>query len=345
MSGSRGYDTYRGRKPVGKILLAIFLVLVIVGSVGFLLLQDYIVYDDSGRPHLELPGDTPSGEVSSEEGNPAPPDEDLEITIQQPQKPTDIAALQLPDDPAAWAGAAEGLAAAGHNALCVTVKETGGRVRYASSVAGAPLHAAAAAASEALPGLLAGDAYAVARLSCLRDSVTARANVDAMGLKNTGGYLFYDGNNENWLDPAKPAVRDYLCALVKECAALGFDEILLTDFSYPTVGKLNKIDSGGADQTRALAALLTALDEALADTPEVKLSLELSEEAVTTGLDSAAGWTLADLAPLADRIYVRTTAAKVPALSAAISAESEKTDFVPELTGETLPQGSWLSLQ
>ena len=29
--------------------------------------------------------------------------------------------------------------------------------------------------------------------------------------KNTGGFIFYDGNNLNWLDPGKPAARQYLC--------------------------------------------------------------------------------------------------------------------------------------
>ena len=41
-----------------------------------------------------------------------------------------------------------------------------------------------------------------------------------MGLKNTGGYIFYDGNNSQGLDPAKPAAREYLCGLAKEAAEL-----------------------------------------------------------------------------------------------------------------------------
>ena len=36
-----------------------------------------------------------------------------------------------------------------------------------------------------------------------------------MGLKNTGGYIFYDGNNLNWLDPSKPAARQYLGGLAE----------------------------------------------------------------------------------------------------------------------------------
>ncbi len=47
-------------------------------------------------------------------------------------------------------------------------------------------------------------------MSCFLDPIAAaRADVEGMGLKNTGGYIFYDGNNGNWLDPSKhggPAV-------------------------------------------------------------------------------------------------------------------------------------------
>ena len=94
--------------------------------------------------------------------------------------------------------------------------------------------------------------HTIARLSCFHDPKAANRDVEGMGLKNTGGYIFYDGNNSQWLDPAKSAAREYLCKLAKEAAELGFDEILLTDVSYPIVGKLDKIAGGEGERSAHL---------------------------------------------------------------------------------------------
>lgn len=56
MGGTKGYRSYRGRTSKGKIALAVLLVLIILAAVGFLWLQEYIVYDRDGSFHLELPG-------------------------------------------------------------------------------------------------------------------------------------------------------------------------------------------------------------------------------------------------------------------------------------------------
>lgn len=339
MSGSRGYNTYRGRKPVGKIILAVLLVLVILGAVGFMVLQKYLVYDDSGKPRLDLPKGNSSAQSSSPaEGSSS--SGDLQITVQQPEKTeTVLRGIQLGEDPSAWKAETDGLAAAGENAFCVTMKASGGRLQYQSTVKGASLADTAAAASAALPGLLAGDGtYSIARISCLRDSLYAKSHIENAGLKNTGGYIFYDGSNDNWLDPSKQGARDYLCAVAKECAAMGFDEIVLTDLSYPTEGKLKKISYGtpvgaqsqadyNADQ---IAGCLSAVRDALKDTG-VKLSIEVPAAVVTAnGVDETAGIDLWNkLAASVDHIYVPTTADQIAALSQLMTKQDA---FVPELT-------------
>ena len=168
------------------------------------------------------------------------------------------------------------------------------------------------------------------RLSCFHDPRAANSNVDGLGLKNTGGYIFYDGNNSQWLDPAKPAARAYLCELARETAELGFDELLLTDVSYPTVGKLDKIAYGDADRAETLEVFLTEMRAAL-EPYGTALSVELPEQVITGGADEAAGLDLAKLAPMVDRVYARTTPEQIGTLSAAVTAAGGKTDFVPEL--------------
>ena len=56
MAGARGYHTYRGRTPKGKIALAVVLVLIILASAVFIFIQQFVVYDASGTPHLQPPG-------------------------------------------------------------------------------------------------------------------------------------------------------------------------------------------------------------------------------------------------------------------------------------------------
>ena len=52
---TRGYQNYRGKKSGKRILLVVVLILVLILCAGYLILQDYIVYDSSGNISLNLP--------------------------------------------------------------------------------------------------------------------------------------------------------------------------------------------------------------------------------------------------------------------------------------------------
>ncbi len=335
-SGTRGYSSYRGRGRKGKIFLAILLILIILASVAFIIAREHMTYDADGNLHFQLPW-------ANQAEEPVQPPETPDVEIQEPD-PADetgrvsmIQAVQLGDDPAEWETQ---LSAGTYNAFAVTVKASDGTLNYPfeTTVPGRTVSDRAEAVRTALPQLLDGEKYSIARLSCLRDGGAARENLEAMGLKNTGGYVFYDGNNENWLDPAKEATRTYLAALAVECADLGFDEILLTDLTYPTVGKLDKIDYGSADgftdqaayQAEQIAGLLQTVQEALAGR-NVKLSLELPETVYENGgVDETAGIDLYNgLMSRLARVYVPTVPEKVDAL---VTETVGNGTFVPELT-------------
>ena len=246
MATPRGYSSYRGRTPKWKILTAVLLILVILLAVGYLVVQEHLVYDDSGIPHLDLPGwkdKKDTGGASSDDADASLP----EITIEEPKEKT-LAASELSSDPAQWAAEWSALKAEGCRAAVLPVKLPGGHVNVSLEAVNAAVPDAVAPdalGTEDLRQLLGEDGiYAVARISCFRDGIAGRKLVEQMGLKNTGGYIFYDGNNENWIDPGKEAARTYLTSLAAECASLGFREILLCDVGYPTVGKLSKIDYG-----------------------------------------------------------------------------------------------------
>lgn len=333
MGGTKGYRSYRGRVSKGRIALIAVLVLVIVVSVAVIWLQNYVVYDADGGAHVALPWRTEQAPPDRE----GTPGENVEVIVQEPERPEGLTAFSVTAAPltrAAWQEErTAALASSGPacNAAAVTLKDSAGHVCFAASGAAAGTVTTAEDTAAALEEAAESGLHTIARMSCFLDPIAARADVEAMGLKNTGGYIFYDGNNLNWLDPGKPAARQYLCGLAREIASMGFDEILLTDMGYPTEGKLDKIDYGGADRAESVRLFLEELRAALAEYGAA-ISVELPAEVILSGADDTAGLALSDIAPLADRIYAVTAADQIPALTEAVAAVSGETDFVAELT-------------
>ena len=342
MVGTKGYSSYRGRGPKWKILLAILLVLVIAVAASVIYLQQFLVYGADGSRQIRLPWQTeekappPDGKGEAPENQP-----DVDVVVQEPedQSPKETAAFSLPAQALTQALWQETEKPSGANAVAVRLKTSNGTVYFnaANAVSGAVETemdtAAALAAVTAQEGL-----HTIASVACLQDFKAANADVEGRGLKNTGGYIFYDGNNSLWLDPAKPGTREYVCALAKEIAELGFDELLLTDFSYPTVGKINKIHyNTDVPLANNLDLLLSDLNTAL-ESYDILLSVEVPEAVIAEGPDTVAGLDLNRLASRVDRVYAVTTPEKAETLSnlvAQAAGAEGKTEFVPELTADS----------
>ena len=342
MVGTKGYSSYRGRGPKWKILLAILLVLVIAVAASVIYLQQFLVYGADGSRQIRLPWQTeekappPDGEGEAPENQP-----DVDVVVQEPedQGPKETAAFSLPAQALTQALWQETEKPSGANAVAVRLKTSNGTVYFnaANAVSGAVETeldtAAALAAVTAQEGL-----HTIAGIACLQDFKAANADVEGRGLKNTGGYIFYDGNNSLWLDPAKPGTREYVCALAKEIAELGFDELLLTDFSYPTVGKINKIHyNTDVPLANNLDLLLSDLNTAL-ESYDILLSVEVPEAVIAEGPDTVAGLDLNRLASRVDRVYAVTTPEKAETLSnlvAQAAGAEGKTEFIPELTADS----------
>lgn len=342
MVGTKGYSSYRGRGPRWKILLAILLVLVIAVAASVIYLQQFLVYSADGSRQIRLPWQTeekeppPDGEGETPENQP-----NIDVVVQEPEpeEPKEAVAFSLPAQALTQALWQEAVKPAGTNAVAVRLKTSNGTVYFnaANAVSGAVETeldtAAALAAITGQEGL-----HAIASVACLQDFKAANADVEGRGLKNTGGYIFYDGNNSLWLDPAKPGAREYVCALAKEIAELGFDELLLTDFSYPTVGKINKINyNTDVPLANNLDLLLSDLNAAL-EPYDILLSVEVPEAVIAEGPDTVAGLDLNRLVSRVDRIYAATTPEQVETLSNLVfqaAGEDGRAEFVPELTADS----------
>ena len=317
--------------------------LVILLSAAVLTLQRFLVYDESGTPGLRFPQEGGEGTASA---LPSVSPDDLQITIERPGNKAD-GGLWLADTPLHSSGEALArMKAAGVTRVCLTVKDAEGYV-YIDSAATAALSRATVAADtvskHAVAELLADPTVTgtAAKISCFRDSRVPILDVRALGLRKHSGYLYYDGSGASWLDPGKEAAVSYLTSLARECAALGFDEILLTDVSYPTSGAVSEINTGTEDRSAVLADFLRTMRAALAEY-DVRLSLELPSSAVLFDGGDISGQSLAVLAPLADCIYVPALASQIPQLAEAVMAVAPETDFCPIVTDGAELTGTYL---
>ena len=347
MVGAKGYSSYRGRGSKWKILMAIVLVLVIAVAAGVIYMEQFIVYSADGRRQIVLPWQTEAGEdAPPPESQEERPIEGVDVVVQEPenQPAKETVARSLPAGALTRADWTEFKSAMGpesaYNAVAVRLKTSSGTIYFesANAVSGAVQVAEEPGETmEALRLITAEEGmHTIASMSCLQDFKAANADVEGRGLKNTGGYIFYDGNNSLWLNPAKPAAREYVCALAKEIAELGFDELLLTDFSYPTVGKINKINyDTDLSQEDNLDQLLRDLNAAL-EPYDILLSVEVPEAVIAEGPDTVAGLDLSRLAGRVDRIYAAAAPEKVESLSNLVAQAAENgAVFVPELTEDS----------
>ena len=328
---TRGYSGYKGRKSPWKIAAAILLVLVILAAAGVLVLQRYLVYDASGTPRLHLPWQeeikTPSSSGGASSSGDLGP---VDVTIDPPERQSVLGYLLTAPD----ADLTPYLAPDGDlNAVAVTLKGADGQLR------------AGWQEDETLKSILADESrHAIARISCFLDGQSARSQVKELGLENTGGYIFYDGANQNWLDPGKPAAREYLLELIRQAAGAGFDEILLTEVAYPTEGKLDKIAYTAADRAESLTLFLTEAKGVLAEHPGVTLSVAVPDTLLLDGEDETSGQSLSGFAALADSIYALCEGGDYDDAKAAVSvaANGKSTAFVAFFDGVGYPPEEYL---
>ena len=332
--GTRGYHSYRGRGSTGKKVLAIVLGVILVAAGAFLLLQNrYVVYDENGNAHWELP----FGKNKDDGGTPMP--DDVVIVREEPQRPqlTELHAQLLTEN--ALRRDAQTVLSQHPDALVIDVKLRDGTVTYQTSVDGGQYVTVGDESSlENLRTLLQSDRWTVARISALADHAYAKARRDETALRREDGGLWYDYDSMCWLDPNKPETQQYLADLCAECASLGFDEILLDQFTYPTVGRLDRLQTGDVEKTAVLAALTVRLREAIPKA--TALSIELHSDPVAD--TDKSGLTLELVTGSFDRIYLDTADLPLATLQGELPADYDQTvRFVP-LVKQAEASGSYL---
>ena len=319
---NRDVGGYRGRRTITDILkfiAAVLAVLVVVVLGGIFYLQRYVVYTDEGAK-LELPPFLQFLRWEREEKEPAnsgsQPDlsdvsfaEDLagsgSASLPEEDQPAGFA-LELPVGDVISGAAAGKLEQAGAEALILEVKDQEGQLAWHSAQAAAERAQVngSQAASDALAQWNRGEVYTIARVCCFRDN-SIPYYYNRMALRVSGGN-WRDELGLRWMSPAQADAQAYIAALCGELAQLGFDEIVLEQFAFPTAGRLERIARGDsydpARFTPALEALLAQAEQAVSPYG-AKISLRVERDTLA-GAENTSGVTGTLLERYASRVWV-----------------------------------------
>ena len=326
---TKGYHRYRGRNTRGKVALVVVLVLILLAAVAYLLTQEYVVYDDEGKAHLELPWSRKEPEKPQPDSTPVP--DDVDITREEPQRQK-VEAIHAWELPYGCRGSDPGYLLTDREAVAVNVKMYDGSVAYHTAVAlPEGILTGGLSTSRNLQTILDSNCYTVARRACFCDNAFADAQQEQASLCAAAGTLYRDDSGRRWLDPSKPVTLRYITDLAKECAQMGFDEILLDWFLYPISGDQSALELP-ADKTVVLKDFAQALEKQL---PEgTVLSVVLRET------PSANGVTAELLASCFDRVYVMPDAD-----ASALPTGYDRATRVVTMAGYAPESGSYLVTQ
>lgn len=359
----RNRELYRGRKkrrPWLRIVLIILAVLITAALLLFYGLQKYIVYTPNGLK-LELPilqqasgTDTAASSTdASGEGGGLVIDKTDYSNIQATAG-ADISAVKgilVPYDKITADGIkeyADRLSAG--NALVLELKTASGKLAWASKEREATAFDLAGTAD--LKTIVASlkaekpEVWLVGQLSCCIDDLMAQRN-SPVALKKADGSPYSDDEGA-WLDPYNTEVRDYIAALAKELADMGFDEILLTNVSHPQTDPANLKYSAASTNATAQSAVTSfslAVTRALSGTDAV-LSVVGTRAAITKAADNLNGQDIEVLMKLFDRVYCYTSASEYKTYmddcAAYVTVGDIKTRFAPICTGNLPDTDCWV---
>ena len=259
------YRTRRAFRNLCTGLLFLMLILVVVWLVWLLWLDRYIVYTrDGAKLDFSLSVEYAPGEVA------VPPEPGPTFAIQYDnggggsfELSTELTQLYgyyadkaiLSNDISEVISQVQQLPAG--TPVMLDVKDIVGRFFYTTTLG----RTSGSVNTQDMDALIAtvtsGNYYAIARLPALRDYYYGLDHVSD-GLPTSGGYLWMDSDKCYWLNPASEGTLSHLMQIVAELKALGFHEVVFSDFCFPDTDQIVfKGDRDGA-LISAATTLVTA---------------------------------------------------------------------------------------
>ncbi len=238
------YRTRRLLNRIGLVALALLLVGTIVWFCWVIWLERYVVYAD-GKAVLdfEITQDDSIGEVA------VPPAADSNITIYYNEGANAVNVNAELEQLSGYyidadtlqkdiTGALEDMRRLkSGTAVMIDAKGGYGSFYYTSSLSDAIMSQSVSVdtVDEMIKEMRNRGFYTIARVSAFRDYNYGLNHVPS-GLPDARGdgyYLRADDGGCYWLDPSDPAVINWICSIIKELKALGFNEVVLDNFRFP----------------------------------------------------------------------------------------------------------------
>ena len=249
--------TYQARRRLrrvgiftGYVLLAVLLVLIC----WLVWLERFVVYDGEGA-HLVFDYQSPEGTVQVA----APPENETvaiyynegdayvntstELTQIHGYYATTSMLLDGVDTvKSTIASLPEG------SAVMLDLKSVFGNFYYSSALPDAPVtdKIDVTQVDSLIKALDDSGVYLIARVPAFRDRYYGLNNTN-YGLPTARGYLWEDEENCYWLNPASNGTLTWLISIAGELRDLGFDEVVFTDFRFPSTDAII-FDSGMSRQ-------------------------------------------------------------------------------------------------
>ena len=236
--------SYRTRKlleRIGWIALIVAVVVIVVYGCWLLWLQRFVVYtrDEGAVFRFDQTGEIAKGELAVPPENVTVPiyfneGEDAIATGQELQKVVGyyIDEKALKGDLSVVRSQIQQLDKG--TPVMIDVKNIYGRFFYDSAVGEARTDGIDTAAMEELiQYAIKSGMYTIARFSALRDYTYGLNHVPDGVPHSSGGYLFQDSAGCYWLNPDSSGTRKFLVDIIQELKAMGFHEVLLTEFRFP----------------------------------------------------------------------------------------------------------------
>lgn len=354
----RSKDIYRGRRK-GRtplmILLFLLAFLLVFAIVAFYGLQQFLVYDDNGvslqftsqkqtqSVEAAVPTPAPTPDVSGMQVNIVftdPSFDDLALPVGEelvPMKARQLAFADVMDAAKLTAGISAAVSE-GCNAVVLEMKTAAGQLAWASATELAASYGTSGMTdfTETLAAMHEQGLYAVAKVAVCADDLMAVRNWP-IALRGSDGQPYQDADGHFWLDPYNREVREYILPLLQELAAMGFDEILLTDLSHPvgpegTVFQYSKTLRSDPNARAAVCQLARKIAETM-QSSGVKLSVQVESGALSADGSAANGQDLSVFWKLFDRIVLSTSSDEAEsACESALSFGGSRERFVPFCT-------------
>lgn len=257
---------YRTRKTLRSLAMG-GLILLLVAAIGLLCwllwLDRFIVYDRNGAQlNFDLPEFGPGVLATAPEAG-----ETVPIYYNEGNNAidpsTELAQLTgyYVDAAALMAGVDDVLAQIqklpSGTPVMIDLKNAYGTFYYSSGVGPVSSEVDVTAVDQLIKYLKSSTLYTIARVPALRDRQFGLNNVPAGLFLPSGLGLWPDEQGCYWLNPTHSATQTYLIQIATELRALGFDEVVFTEFRFPD--NANAVFNG--DKATALAETADNLAE------------------------------------------------------------------------------------